>query len=202
MLYLDFYPGYVIDFGTFFGTSWLRQIYFPSLHKFWKLVVLFVFADFLPSITMKITIKSLNQAHIRVQRVKTCKNMCFVFSFTLLRFVTVFQTVISTWRWLRGTLVCNPIQTHQPEKTICQFEENCLKITTVRVPHRKTYKKAVMTSSKQKFEKLKKVSSQIFVKIIWVNFQQIWPKIVEIIHPYRHTDRQTHRRTDRSHPLG
>ena len=138
-------------------------------------------------------VKSTNQAHIRVQRVKIYKNKCFVFSFTSLRFLTVFQTVISTRSWWRGTLVCNPIQIHQPKKTICQFEENCLKTTTVRVPHRKTYKKAVMTSSKQKFEKLKKVSSQIFVKIIWVNFQQIWPKIVEIIHPYRHTHRQTHR---------
>ena len=146
MLYLDFYPGYVIDFGTSFGTSSLRQMYFPSLHKFWKLFVLFVFADFLPSITTKITIKSLNQAHFRFQRVKTCKNMCFVFNFTLLRFLTVFQTVISTGSWWRGTLVCNPIQTDQPKKTLCQFEENCLKITTVRVPHTKSYKITVMTS--------------------------------------------------------
>ena len=150
------------------------------------------------SLTSEIMIKSTNQAHIRAQRVKICKKMCFVFSFTALRFLTVFQTVISTRSWWRGTLVCNPIQTHQPKKTICQFEENCLKITTVRVPHKKTYKITVMTSSKQNFEKLKKVSSQIFVKIIWVNFERIWSKIAEIINPYR----QTHTRTDRAHPLG
>ena len=158
------------------------------------------------SITPKIMVKSTNQAQIRVQRVKICKNMCFVLIFTSLRFLTVFQTVISTRSWWRGTLVCNPKQTHEPKKTICQFEENCLKITTVRVPHKKTYKITVMTSSKQNFEKLKKVSSQIFVKIIWVNFHRFKPKIVEIINPDRQTDRQTDRhtdtRTDRAHPLG
>ena len=42
--------------------------------------------------------------------------------------------------------ICNPIQIHQPKKTICQFEDYCLKITTVRVPHRKTFKITVMTS--------------------------------------------------------
>ena len=150
-------------------------------------------------------VKSTNQAHIRVQRVKIYKNKCFVFSFTSLWFLTVFQTVISTRSWWRGTLVCNPKQSHQPKKTIttmCQFEENCSEIRTVRLPHRKTYKITVMTSSKQKCEKLKKVSSQIFVKIIWVNFQRIWPKIVEIIHPYRQTHTHTDRRTDRAHPPG
>ena len=147
------------------------------------------------SITPKIMVKSTNRAQIRVQRVKICKNMCFVFSFTSLRFLTVFQTVISTRSWWRGTLVCNPKQTHEPKKTICQFEENCLKITTVSVPNKKTYKITVMTSSKQNFEKLKKVSSQIFVKIIWVNFERIWSKIAEIINPDTQTHTHTHAQT-------
>ena len=90
------------------------------------------------SLTSEIMIKSINQAHIRAQRVKICKNMCFVFSFTPIRFLTVFQTVISTRSWWRRTMVSNPKQIHQPKKAICQFEENCLQITTVRVPHRKS----------------------------------------------------------------
>ena len=36
----------------------------------------------------------------------------------------------------------------------------------MRVPHRKTYKNDRYDVIKQKFEKMKKVSSQIFVKII------------------------------------
>ena len=66
----------------------------------------------------------------------------------------------------------------------------------MRVPHRKTYKITVMTSSKQNFEKNEKVSSQIFLKIIWVNFHQNRMKIVENIHLDTHTHTQTHRRTD------
>ena len=63
----------------------------------------------------------------------------------------------------------------------------------MRVPHRKTYKMTVMTSSKQKFEKMKKVSSQIFVKIICVHFHQNRTKIVEIKDPDRHTHTRTYR---------
>ena len=66
----------------------------------------------------------------------------------------------------------------------------------MRVLHRKTYKMTVMTSSKQKFEKMKKVSSQIFVKIICVHFHQNRTKTVEIfIWTDAHTDRQTDAQT-------
>ena len=61
------------------------------------------------------------------------------------------------------------------------------------MPHRKTYKITVMTSSKQNFEKMKKVSSQIFVKIVGVHFHQNRTKIVEIKDPDRHTDTRTYR---------
>ena len=70
----------------------------------------------------------------------------------------------------------------------------------MRVPHRKTYKMTVMTSSKQKFEKMKKVSSQIFVKIICVHFHQNRTKIVEIKDPDRQTHTHTSAHTDRGRP--
>ena len=53
-----------------------------------------------------------------------------------------------------------------------------------------------MTSSKQNFQNLRKVSSQIFVKTMWSKFQQNRSKIVEIRDDHRHTDR----RTDRDRP--
>ena len=52
-----------------------------------------------------------------------------------------------------------------------------------------------MTSSKQNFQNLRKVSSQIFVKTIWSKFQQNRSKNVEIKDPDRHT--HTHIRTHR-----
>ena len=68
----------------------------------------------------------------------------------------------------------------------------------MRVLHRKAYKMTFMTSSKQKFEKLKKVSFQIFVKIIWVHFHRNRTKIVEIfIWADRRTDAQTDAQTHR-----
>ena len=65
----------------------------------------------------------------------------------------------------------------------------------MRVPHRKTYKNDRYDVIKQKFEKMKKVSSQIFVKIICVHFHQNRTKIVEIKDPDRHTHTQTHTHT-------
>ena len=50
-----------------------------------------------------------------------------------------------------------------------------------------------MTSSKQKFQNLRKVSSQIFVKTMWFKVQQNWSKNVEIKDPYRHMHARTHR---------
>ena len=50
-----------------------------------------------------------------------------------------------------------------------------------------------MTSSKQNFENLRKVSSQIFVKTIWSKFQQNRSKSLEVIDDHRQTHRQTHR---------
>ena len=74
----------------------------------------------------------------------------------------------------------------------------------MRVPHRKTYKNDRYDVIKQKFEKMKKVSSQIFVKIICVHFHQNRTKIVENIHPDRQTHTQTHTHThahtDRDRP--
>ena len=74
----------------------------------------------------------------------------------------------------------------------------------MRVPHRKTYKNDRYDVIKQKFEKMKKVSSQIFVKIICVHFHQNRTKIVEIKDPDRQTHTQTHTQThahtDRDRP--
>ena len=50
-----------------------------------------------------------------------------------------------------------------------------------------------MTSSKQNCQNLRKVSSQMFVKIMWSKFQQNRSKIVDI----RDDDIQTHRQTHR-----
>ena len=44
----------------------------------------------------EIMVKTTNHAHIRDQRVKIYKNPCFVFDFTSLEFLTVFQTAILT----------------------------------------------------------------------------------------------------------
>ena len=56
-----------------------------------------------------------------------------------------------------------------------------------------------MTSSNQNFQNLRKVSSQIFVKIMWSKFHQNRPRIVEMRgrdrHTDTHTDRQTHTHT-------
>ena len=57
-----------------------------------------------------------------------------------------------------------------------------------------------MTSSKQNFQNLRKVSSQIFVKTMWSKFQQNRSKIVEIRDDHRHTNTHTDRRTDRDRP--
>ena len=61
-----------------------------------------------------------------------------------------------------------------------------------------------MTSSKQNFQNLRKVSSQIFVKTMWSKFQQNRSKNVEIKgpdrHKYTHTLARTHRHTDRDRP--
>ena len=65
----------------------------------------------------------------------------------------------------------------------------------MRVPHRKTYKNDRYDVIKQKFEKMKKVSSQIFVKTMWSKFQQNRLKNVEIKDPDRHTHTHTHTQT-------
>ena len=52
-----------------------------------------------------------------------------------------------------------------------------------------------MTSSKQNFENLRKVSSQIFVKTMWSKFQQNWSKAVEIRDDHKHTDTHTDAQT-------
>ena len=63
------------------------------------------------------------------------------------------------------SLVCNPIQSMLKNK-MCLFEENCTTTEGVKVRHRKPFKKAVMTSLEQTFQNLRKVSSQMFVKIL------------------------------------
>ena len=59
----------------------------------------------------------------------------------------------------------------------------------------KHIKKAVMTSLNQHFQNLRKVSSQIFVKVMWSKFHQNRPRIVEM----RGCDRQTDTHTS-THP--
>ena len=53
-----------------------------------------------------------------------------------------------------------------------------------------------MTSLRQHFQNLRKVSSQIFVKIMWSKFHRNRPYSVQIKRCDRHTDR----RTDRDRP--
>ena len=50
-----------------------------------------------------------------------------------------------------------------------------------------------MTSSKQNFQNLRKVSSQIFVKTMWSKFQQNRPKTGKVRDDHTHTLIQTHR---------
>ena len=52
-----------------------------------------------------------------------------------------------------------------------------------------------MTSSKQNFQNLRKVSYQIFVETMWSKFQQNRSKIVEIRDDHRQTDTHTYRQT-------
>ena len=113
---------------------------------------------------------------------------------------SVFAAAILDRRYEPKMLVCNPIQSNEVKNKTYQFEENCTKIEDVRVPHLNTYKKAVMTSSNQYFQNLRKVSSQIFVKIMWSKFYQNRPRIVEMRGCDRHTHRHTSGRTDRGHP--
>ena len=53
-----------------------------------------------------------------------------------------------------------------------------------------------MTSLRQHFQNLRKVSSQIFVKVMWSKFHRNRSNSVQIKGAYR----QTHRRTDRDRP--
>ena len=48
-----------------------------------------------------------------------------------------------------------------------------------------------MTSFEQNFQNLRKVSSQIFVRIMWSKFHKNRPKILLNRDPGRHTDTQT-----------
>ena len=48
-----------------------------------------------------------------------------------------------------------------------------------------------MTSLEQNFQNLRKVSSEIFAKIIWSKFHKNRPEIVAFRDPYRHTHAQT-----------
>ena len=64
--------------------------------------------------------------------------------------------------------------------------------------------KAVLMPLKQDFQNLRKVSSRIFVRIMWSKFQQNRPKIVEIKGPDRytpHTHTHTHKHTHRDRDL-
>ena len=56
-----------------------------------------------------------------------------------------------------------------------------------------------MTSSKQNFKKLRKVSSHIFVKTMWSKFQQKRSKIVKVRDDHRQTHRETHGHTTDRH---
>ena len=108
---------------------------------------------------------------------------------------SVFSAAILDRRYEPKTLVCNPIQSNELKNITYQFEENYAKIEDVRVPHWKTYKKAVMTSSNQNFQNLRKVSSQISFKVMWSKLHQNRPRIVEMRGRDRHTDTHTHRHT-------
>ena len=78
------------------------------------------------------------------------------------------------------TLVCNPIQINELKNKMYQFEENCTKIEDVRMSHSKALKKADMPSSNQNFKNLRKVSSQIFVNVMWSKFHRNRPRILEM----------------------
>ena len=90
---------------------------------------------------------------------------------------------------------------------IYYFKENWTKIRRESAA-KENIKKAVMTSLKQNFQKMRKVSSQNLVKVICVNFHQNRPNGVAIkccdrhtdthIHTHTHTHIQTHRQASSS----
>ena len=81
----------------------------------------------------------------------------------MLTVFSVFSAAILDERYVPKPLVCNPIQSNELKNKTYQFKENCAKIEDVRVPHWKTYKKAVMTSLNQNFQNVRKVSSQFSI---------------------------------------
>ena len=103
------------------------------------------------------------------------------------------RSAFSTGSYQPILLIFNSKHRKTSNFLVCNFEENQSKIATVRVPHSKTYKMAAMTSSKQHIKNLKKVSSQIFDKIIWSKFHQNRPYSFQIKGCDRHTDTHTHR---------
>ena len=76
---------------------------------------------------------------------------------------------------------------------ICQFEDMLYEFEGVRVPQKKSLKKAVMTSFSQNLKNKRKVSSQILAKVICVKFHQNRPNGAKMKGCDRQTDRQTHR---------
>ena len=94
-------------------------------------------------------------------------------------------------------LIFNSKHWKAPNFLVYNFKGHQSKISTVRVPHLKTYKTAAITSSKQHFQNQRKASSQIFAVIMWSKLHQNWPNSVQIkgCHRQIHTqkDRLTHR---------
>ena len=79
------------------------------------------------------------------------------------------------------------------EHIVFKFEENRTKIATLRVPHRKKYKVAAMTSSHLKFQKLRKKSLANICQIIYGKFHQNWFICLGCRDDtHAHTDRHTH----------
>ena len=119
---------------------------------------------------------------------------CSMFAYFGFNVFSVFSAAILDRRYEPKTLVCNPIQSNELKNITYQFEENCAKIEDVRVPHWKTYKKAVMTSSNQKCQNLRKVSSQFSLRSCGPSFIKIgqelwkWEAVTD-----RHTHILTHR---------
>ena len=135
--------------------------------------------------------------------------VCFFFSSYIL-VLTVFRcfsAAISVRRYEPKTLDCNPIQSNKfSEEQNVSICIKLLKFEGVRVPHWTNSKIADMTSLRQHFQNLRKLSSQIFVKIMWSKFHRNRSHSVQIKGCYRQTDRHTHththtdRRTDRDRP--
>ena len=158
-----------------------------------------IFDSFCP-FDRKWRIQSTKYYHICNQQVNFSRNRhltCLVSKKKFLAAILIFFE--NAVRHIGGSyqpisLILNSKQRKTTFYLLTNFEENRIKIATVRVPHRKASKMAAMTSSFRIFKIREKRTSQISVRSFVENFIKIDPSVWagELPHTHTHTDAHTH----------